>query len=551
MPEKVNAVIIGSGAAGGIVAKELAEAGLKVVCFERGKAWTNQHAAHDELSGADDETGETSIPGTITKLENLSWNPRSFREDENSPVRVAPIGFNAFSVGGGTQWYGAAAWRFHEEHFRMRTTYGRPAGTTVEDWPVTYNDLEPYYDKAEYELGVAGLAGADPFAAPRNRPFPVPPLPINPQGELFAKAARKLGLHPFPPPFAILTANYRGRVACVRCPFCIGYTCETNSKSSTAVTVLPIGIKTGNLALKTQCYVDRITTGDRGRITGVTYFDANMRREFQEADIVIVSANAGESARLLLNSATRRFPKGLANSSDQVGRNMMTHIGANSFGLFEFEIPHEWGPGPSMAVNDFAVGSLGGGHIYNFYVHHPIGFALRRPPNGPRWGKAHKDFQRKYFRRYMHMNADVADMPVETNRVEIDPGLRDHWGVPCLRITRKWHPLDLKHSEFIASKEREILRAAGAVEIWSAPTGGGGFLGQHQCGTCRMGSDPKSSVLNRYSQTHDHDNLFVVDTSSFVTFPGHNPSLTAQALAYFSSDYIKREWRGGAFRKRA
>jgi choline dehydrogenase-like flavoprotein len=545
MTEKVNVVVVGSGAAGGIVAKELSEAGLKVLCLERGKAWTNLQASHDELSG------EKDVPGTITKLENPEWNPRSFRVDEHSPLRVGPVGFNAFSVGGGSQWYGAAAWRFHEEHFRMRSTYGRPEGTTLEDWPISYDDLEPYYEKAEYELGVSGLAGADPFAAPRKRPFPVPPLPTNPQGELFAKAARKLGLHPFPPPFAILTEPYRGRPACIRCPFCLGYTCEMNAKSSTLVTVLPVGLATGNLTLKTQCIVDQIATDDRGRVMGVTYIDENMGRHFQESDIVVVSANAGESARLLLNSANRFFPKGLANSSDQVGRNVMSHIGANSFGLFEFEIPHDLGPGPSMAVNDFAVGCLGGGHIYNFYVHHPIAFAYRRPPKAPRWGKAHKDFQRRYFRRYMHMNADVADMPVETNRVEIDPGLRDHWGIPSLRITRKWHPLDIQHSEFIASKQREILRAADAVEVWSAAVGPGGFLGHHQCGTCRMGNDPKTSVLNRYCQTHDHDNLFVVDTSCFVSFPGHNPSLTAQAIAYWSCDYIKREWKGGGLRLRA
>src|SRR5262249_21156965 len=159
---KVNAIVVGSGAAGGIVAKELAEAGLKVLCLERGKAWTNAQASHDELSG------ERDIPNTITKLEHIEWNPRSFRVGEDSPLRVGPVGFNAFSVGGGTQWYGAAAWRFHEEHFRMRSTYGRPEGTTLEDWPVSYDDLEPYYEKAEYELGVCGLAGADPFAAPRK-----------------------------------------------------------------------------------------------------------------------------------------------------------------------------------------------------------------------------------------------------------------------------------------------------------------------------------------------------------------------------------------------
>jgi choline dehydrogenase-like flavoprotein len=542
MAEKVDAVIVGSGAAGAIVAKQLAEAGLRIVVLEKGREWTRKDVVHDELRG------DGIRPDTLNKLEGLEKNPRAFRSDDRSPARIVATGFNAFGVGGGTPWYGAAAWRFHEEHFRMKSTYGRPSGTTVEDWPITYADLEPHYEKAEYELGVSGVAGADPFAAPRKKPFPVPPLPINPQGELFATAAKKLGLHPFPPPFAILTAAYNGRPPCIRCPFCINYVCEVDAKSSTAVTVLPLALKTGQCTLKTLCVVDKVATDDRGRVTGVTYFDADGRYQFQQARLVVLSANAAESARLLLNSGGRHFPKGLSNSSDQVGRNLMSHIGANSFGIFDFDVPHDWGPGPSMAVNDFAVGTLGGGHIYNFYVHHPIRFSQIRPPGAKRWGTEHKEFQRKYFRRFMQMNSDVADMPVESNRVEIDPTLRDAWGIPALRVTHDWHPLDIKHSEFVATKQREILEAARAIEVWSAPTGRGLGIGQHQCGTCRMGSDAKTSVLNRYCQTHDVDNLFVLDTSAFVTFPGHNPSLTAQALAYWATAYIAREWKGGAFR---
>ena len=543
MTSRADVVIVGAGGAGGIVAKELAEAGMSVVQLDKGRWFTPADAVHDELSS------DKNIPRTITKLEGLEENPRSFRRDENSPTRVAPIGWNAFGVGGGTMWYGAASWRFHEEHFRMKSTYGRPEGTTLDDWPLTYDDLEPHYEKAEYELGVSGLAGADPFGPPRKKPDPVPPLPTNPQGELFAKAARKLGLHPFPPPFAIITENYRGRIGCVRCPFCIGFVCEVDAKSSTAVTVIPVARTTGNYTLKTKCVVDRVVTDDRGQVVGVSYFDEDERHNFQPAHIVIVSANAGESARILLNSRSKHWPNGLANSSDQVGRNLMTHIGANSFGIFDFDIPHEWGPGPSMAVNDFAEGTLGGGHIYNFYVHHPIRFTRSRPPGAPRWGKAHKDFQRQYFRRFMHLNSDVADMPAEYNRVEIDRDLRDGWGIPALRITRKFLPIDIEHSKFVSARQREILEAAGANEIWSAPAGGGGYLGQHQCGTCRMGTDPKVSVLNRYCQTHEIDNLFVIDTSCFVSFPGHNPTLTAQAIAYWASDYIKREWRSGALRQ--
>jgi choline dehydrogenase-like flavoprotein len=249
----------------------------------------------------------------------------------------------------------------------------------------------------------------------------------------------------------------------------------------------------GNCTLKTKCVVDHVLTGARGRATGVSYLDEQDRPQVQEADLVVLSANAAEGARILLNSGNRQS---------------------------------HWAPGPSIAINDFVVGRLGGGHIYNFYVHHPVGFASRRPPGAARWGRAHKDFQRKYFNRFMQMNSDISDLPVETNRVEIDPEIRDAWGIP--RTAR--HP------------------QVRAVEVWNQPTGGGLGVGQHQCGTCRMGNDPKTSVLNPHCQTHDVDNLFVIDTSCFVSFPGHNPSLTAQAIAYRSCEYIKTEWRGGAFR---
>jgi choline dehydrogenase-like flavoprotein len=543
MAEKVNAVIVGAGAAGGVVAKELAEAGLRVLLLERGPHWTKMDTVHDELRG-----GERGIPLSVTALprEDLEKSPRSFRYGDEAPLQVRPAGYNAFAVGGGTTFYGAASWRFHVHHFHMKSTFGQPEGTSLEDWPFSYDDLEPYYEKAEWEIGVSGGVEQDPFGPPRKKLCPVPPLPINPQGELFKRTALKMGLHPFPPPFAILTAFHNGRPPCARCPFCIGALCEVNAKSSTAVTVIPKALETGNCRLENRCISDKIVTDGRGNVIGVTYFDEENKHQFQEADLVVVSANAIESARLLLNSRNRFFPDGMANSNGLVGKNLMSHIGANSFGIFEQELPHYWGPGPSIAINDF-IGGLGGGHIYNFYVHHPIGFARRRPPGAARWGLAHKEFQRRYFQRYLHLNADVQDMPQEINRVEIDPSIRDYWGIPVARVTHKFHPLDHEHSEFISAREREILKEAGAIEVWSAERRPGGF-GQHQVGTCRMGNDPKTSVLNRYCQTHDIDNLFVIDASCFVSNPGHNPAFTIQAIAYWASAYIKRQWTGGAFR---
>src|SRR5712692_606648 len=275
---RVNAVVVGSGAGGGIVAKELAEAGLTVVLLERGPAYGESHFSHDELHCACD-MGRPRAYGPIPP----ESHPRTFRTSNGALARVVHPGWDVeyasltASVGGATIAYGGAAWRYMIQDFRMRFHYGSSnaafGGSNVEDWPVDYAELEPYYEKAEYELGVAGLAGADPQAAPRKKPYPLPPLPINAQGELIAAAGKRLGWHPFPPAFAILTRPYQGRNACVQCSWCLGYVCEVGAKSSTAVTVIPRALKTGHCELRTNADVTRIITDDRGRVSGVWYRD--------------------------------------------------------------------------------------------------------------------------------------------------------------------------------------------------------------------------------------------------------------------------------------
>ncbi len=552
----MNAVVVGSGAGGGVIAKELAEAGLSVVLLERGRTYTGGHFSHDELD-CQCQSGRPLAYGPA-----IEPNPRTFRYADTEKVRTVYPGWDSqyarltASVGGATIAYGGASWRFMPQDFRMRSTYGVPEGTTLEDWPVTYEDLEPFYEKAEYELGVCGLAGADPFAGPRKKPYPLPPLPSNPQGELLAAAGKRLGWHPFPPPFAILTQPYQGRNACVQCAWCLGYVCEVDAKSSTAVTVIPRALKTGHCELRTGCYVNQILTDSRGRASGVTYFDFTDSRkpaQRQDADLVVVAASAIETPRLLLNSRSKLFPQGLANSSGQVGRNLMSHIYAGAFGIFEKEIPHDLGPGPSIAFNDWNHPRdrpvVGGAYIYNFYTTLPIRFANNRPPGEPTWGKAHKDFQRKYFRRYIHLDSGCQDMPFAHNRVDLDPEVRDGWGVPVARITHHYEDIDFRASDFVIDRQEELLKEAGAIRTWRVRHRRGG-VGDHQNGTCRMGNDPKTSVLNRYCQAHEVDNLFVTDGSCFVTSAGFNPALTIQALAYWCADYIKRERKGGAFRSR-
>ena len=534
-----------------MISNELAQAGLSVVLFERGKQYTPLDFKHSELNCQCDSDWPLAYGPSADE------NPRTFRYTDRDEARIVYPGVDdnygrtAAAVGGATIAYGAASWRLMPEDFRMKSTYGTVPGASLEDWPVSYADLEPFYEKAEYELGVSGLAGADPFAAPRKKPYPVPPLPLNRQGELLTTAGRRLGWHPFPPPFAILSKPYRGRSACIRCNWCLGQICEAGAKSSTQIAVIPRALQTGNCQLRSRCFVTRILTDANGLATGVEYFNAEGRRQEQPADLVIVACSATETPRLLLNSAGRLHPRGLGNSSDQVGRNLMGHIYAGGFGVFEEKIVHQEGPGPSIAFNDWnhprSREIIGGGYIYNFHTTHPIDFASIRPPGEPLWGKAHKEFQRKWFHRFIWLDSNCQDMPRERNRVDLDPRVRDAWRMPVARITHSFMHRDYHEAEWVMDKEEALLNEAGAIRTWRARNRRGG-VGEHQLGTCRMGNDPKTSVVNRFCQSHEVDNLFITDGSCFVTSAGFNPALTIQTLSLWAADYIKRQWKGGAWR---
>ena len=543
----VNAVVVGAGAGGGIVAKELATAGLSVVLFERGGWQSFDDHDHDEL-----------ISQRVTVLGN-AFGP----DDEGNPRRVksgdtwrivlpsdGAYGNNAACVGGGTFSYGAMAWRFSERDFRMRSTYGSPEGSTLDDWPIGYEDLEPFYEKAEYEIGVAGEA-SNAFAAPRKKPYPMPPFPYNTEGRLLEASARRLGFHPFPIPMLRNSVPYGGRAACIHCRSCVGFACEVDAKCGTHNTVIPIAVATGNCDVRTRVMVNQVLTDAKGRATGVSYFDAGGRLSTQTADLVVVSAAATESARLLLNSKSKLFPTGLGNRNDWVGRNLQGHAYCGAWGLFADEVYDDVGAGATIAICDFNHGTpglRGGGMLANEFIRLPYLFSRTRPDDAPRWGRAHKDFQRQYYKRSISVIGPVQEMPVFDCRVELDPELKDRWGIPVARISGARHPHDLDIARFMASKADVWLKETGATRTFLKLPGTGVSGGQHQAGTCRMGSDPRTSVVNRHCQVHDVDNLFIVDGSVHVTNGGYNPVLTIMAIAYWASDYIKREWKGTRLR---
>ncbi|HSB14927.1 MAG TPA: GMC family oxidoreductase [Bryobacteraceae bacterium] len=544
-----NAVVIGAGAGGGIVAKELAAAGLSVVLIERGKWYSAFDCRKDDLRNQ-----RTSILGSSSGPDEQR-NPRVLVDANGREQIVYPSqgGYNnnAACVGGGTLTYGAMAWRFMPQDFRMRSTYGPLEGSTLEDWPITYDDLEPYYEKAEWEIGVSGGDANNPFKGPRKKRLPMPPLDPTHEMKILRPAAEKLGLHPFDIPMLRNSVPYNGRQACMRCRWCVGFACEVNAKNGTQNTVIPTAMATGNCELRTECMVKEIQTDSKGRATGVAYFDADDRLREQPADLVVVSCCAIETARLLINSKTKLFPNGLGNRHDWVGRNLQGHTYTGAYGLFENVAYDDLGPGAGIAVSDYNHGNpglKGGGMLCNEFIRLPIQAIGIAPPGTPRWGKGHKDYMRKWYRRCVSFRGPTQEMPVFDSRVQADPKVKDYWGIPVARMSGDKHPHSIEIGNYMAEKAERVLKEAGAILTWKRGGGKGLSGGQHQAGTCRMGNDPKTSVVDQYCRVHEIDNLFVVDGSVHVTNGGFNPVLNIMAIAYRASEHMVKTWKGTKFR---
>jgi choline dehydrogenase-like flavoprotein len=548
----INAVIVGAGAGGGIVAKELAEAGLSVVLLERG-GWP-RYDDHD-----DDEMNSQRTPvlGNPYGPDDARYRRVVAGGPEGSGRIVLPseggYGNNAGCVGGGTASYGAMAWRFMPQDFRLKTTYGEVKDSTLDDWPISYDDLEPYYEKAEYEIGVSGDYSENPNSGPRKKPFPMPAFPLNREGRLIAETAKRMGLHPFPIPMLRNSVPYGGRPACIHMRSCVGFACPINAKCGTQNTVIPKALATGNCELRTGCVASEIVVDERGRARSVKYYDTNDhdRLKEQPADIIICSSGATETAHLLLNSKSKLFPKGAGNNNDWVGRNLQGHGYVGACGLVDYDVYEEAGPGACVAISDFNHGNpglVGGGMLANEFIPLPYLFCNTRPPGEPRWGKAHKDFQRKYYKHIIRIMGPVQEIPNFSARVTIDPSVKDYWGIPALRISGSRHPQDLPTGDFLAGKAEAIIKEMGATRVWHHGMGMGLSGGQHQAGTCRMGNDPKRSVANRYGQVHEIDNLFIADGSLNVTNGGFNPALTIMALAYWVSAHITSGWKASKFK---
>ncbi|MGB6598015.1 MAG: GMC family oxidoreductase [Candidatus Acidiferrum sp.] len=532
--DEVDFVIIGSGAAGGILAKELSGNGFRVVVLEQGPYLTEKDFVHDEIK----------VRGQDLLTNHPDLQPNTFRKTPNDKAKHQRAVMYGRLVGGTSVHFTANFWRFHEIDFTEISKFGPAPGAVLADWPITYADLEPYYTKVEWEIGISGQANASPFDPPRSKPYPMPPLPVKSSGVLFERGARKLGWHPFPSPMAILSQPRPGRSACINCGFCLGFGCEVGAKSSSLASAVRMAEQTGRCEIRPNSYVHRIEMDSNGRAIGAVYFDAKRTVQLQKAKAVIVSANGAETPRLLLLSANKQFPDGLANTSGIVGKHLMFNSAAISRGLFEHPLNDYKGFAVSRVLHDFyeldpdKVGFRGGGGLDARFTDTPMQFALgSMPPGSPRWGTAFKDVLSHDFPRTFDIFCHGTSLPVANNSVSLDPELKDAWGLPALRVTYKDHPDDIKLCNWMNVRAAELLDAAGALKKWSFPAREQEFS-VHLLGTCRMGNDPKTSVVNADHQTHDVKNLFLCDGSSLVTSGRGQPTLTIEALAFRAADRI-------------
>jgi gluconate 2-dehydrogenase alpha chain len=541
------------------MAKELASAGLTVVGFERGPDLEFEDYAYKD-----------SIRAIARREfeEKVKNEPVTNRANNRTPSSVRFTTTPTNSVGGGLMIWTGSTTRFMPGDFKVHTNEVASGvaeragadlnGYDIADWPIGYDDLEPYYERFEWEMGSSGLAGANPFEGPRRRGYPVPPLRAGMRSKLFGDACTALGYHPYPTPAGILSEAYKppapydqripGRPACVYCAQCNNFGCHVQAKTSTAFTVLPVALETGNLDLRSRCKVFRVDTDGHGRATGVSYFDPEGRVQHQEASVVILAAYIYENARLLLLSgdaskASRARP-GLANSSGMVGRGIMAHGDVRTVGLFDDIYVNAFiGPNAGMRMDDFngnnfdhaGLGFIRGATIGTSGGGTPIERYDLFPPGSQRWGADYKEFLAHYFTRNFELNMQPETLPHHDNYVDTDPVKKDAWGLPLPRTTFTFHQNERRLWQFLTGVGDDIMERAGASRHWSAASG----RASRWAGGTRMGDDPHTSVVNGFCQAHDVDNLFVVGASVFPTMGGYAATPTVCALSYRTAEYIR------------
>lgn len=557
----VDVAVVGLGAAGGVAVLPLARAGMKIAALEAGSWMKPTDFRADEIYN--------NVRHNVTTGRKV-WNEiPTFRTGPNAPTRRSAVPPMMNAVGGTSIHYYANSWRFHPWDFKVRSEtmkrYGAgalPKGNTIEDWPLSYDELEPYYDTIEYEIGVSGKAGnlqgkidktGNVFEGPRRREYPMPPLRDTDFTEMMSKAARKLGWNPHRSPAAINSQPYKGHGACAYHGFCDTNGCHVSAKNSTSTTTIPEAMRTKNLTIYERAHVTRIVVGNDGKAAGVQYI-RDGQEYFQPAKVVLLASYTYENVRLLLLSKSKAFPSGLSNNHGQVGKHFISHWAAReTTALFPSDLNIWYGAlAQGVVVNDWAddnfdhagLGFIGGASLTINHEVHPIG-AAAMPTFGkaPSWGSKWKSFVRENAGRSTGVYAQCNTFPYENTYLDLDPEVKDPLGDPVCRVTAGPKENEPRCSAYVNGKVAEWLRAAGAIEVVTNLNNDGPMLSVHAVGGTRMGDNPETNVVDKWGFSHEVPNLGILSGSVMPTHGARNPTLTLQALSWRTADHLVKSWK--------
>lgn len=530
MSDGFDLCVIGSGAGGAPVAAAAAEAGYRVVVLERGGWFDRSQFYKDEISIC---RRPVLTPGVETDPQVVAYTDERGRPQA---VRSGML-WDATMVGGSSVLMSGFFLRLKPEDFRVRSLYGPVPGSTVADWPIDYDDLEPWYDVAEKAVGVSGVAWDILPDAIRDRrsseDFPYAPTDEHPFAEHIDERCTAMGLHPFPTPRAILTQRRGDRRSCAYTGYCGSYGCHTGAKGSALEAFIPRAVATGRCEVRPHAMVTKLVSDERGRVRRAAYLDADGRLEHVDASVFVVACKAVESARLLLASVGPRHPKGLANGSGQVGRNLVSSTFGTAWGDFHYARHPDkpWLRSKKPFINrslqdwyfidDETLGRRKGGTLDLLPYHpNPIAAAMqmatsdRVPPGQVVWGRALKERLVDWSAHAAHLKCEVFGewLPTSDGRVSLDPQVRDAYGLPVARVGIDGHPRNRETVHYLLERGLEVLAGLGAENPRTVRSYGGpstNLMG----GTCRFGTDPSRSVLDKDCRAHDAENLFVTDAS--------------------------------------
>ncbi len=562
----VDVAVVGLGAAGGVAVLPLCRAGLKVAGIEAG-TWMDPHKDFkaDEI--------HNNTRGMITTGSKIRREAPTIRNSPTGPARRGGPSPMMNAIGGTSIHYHAQSWRLKPWDFKTVSEtiqrYGKsylPQGSTVEDWPISYGDLEPYYDTVEHEVGVSGKAGniqgkldkdGNIFEGPRQREYPMPHLRSTDYLEMMKRAARSLGWNPFHSPAAINSEPRDGRGACGYHGYCDRGGCHLEAKNSTCFSTIPNAQKTKNLTIFDRAQVTRIVVDGNGKVTGVSYIFDDLEY-FQPAKAVLVGSYTYENVRLLLLSKSKAFPNGLGNNKGQVGKHYFGHwdaqAGASASALFPMDLNVWYGAilSQGVVIDEWAddsfdhsgLGFIGGASMTVNTEKHPIAAA-----SGTTWGQTQRNWGSEW-KKWIHQNASrtasaylqTNTFPYETTFLDLDPEAKDTLGDAVIRVTTMTRENERKAAMHAQDKMEEWFKAAGASMITKGNPNGPN-LSTHTYGGTRMGDDSETSVVDKWGFAHEAPNLGMLGGSVFGTSGARNPTLTIQALAWRTGEHLAKNWK--------